>query len=623
MRTRTSFRFAPDGRHAACLTCEPPGAWQVELWPLDPPAAPCPVPELHPREARSQVLPLDGGAVLLCQPSSADAAGPEHAIVWCDAAGAVRELASVRARGLRLVEHPGPGALAVAISTSFDGSSRLWRIGEHQDGSGPVLEPLVTVPGLIGAASWLDTRGRFLGLNQAHEGRVRAMYVDTGRRSVEELLPDHPDLRLLRAVPDSGVLMVANGVHRLGWVHDEAPGVHWPDAFRAGAPALPLDADPSGERVVVRTEAGAESGLSVLTLGTGQVETVPLPDGVVGGVASWTSQALRFPFAGPGHPAGIAQVRVGDGGSFTMLGCHAAPEHAAGPAARHAAGNSAGHGAGPIADLRLERFAGPAGPVEAVVYGDWRAASSVVLALHGGPDAAWRLSPDAVLARLAAAGTAVVAVNPRGGQGAGDQGVLHQAWGGPDLADVRAVAAAVATARGDTLGLMGASYGAFLALLALGADPERWSRAAVIGPFLSGPRLAAGAGPRVRALLDRLGGDRLYADELGPRDVLHFADRIRAPLMLVHGARDEVIPVAHARELHQRLRDAGRPVTYVEVPGAGHDPFTPGAAESERLLADLTGFLSGAAGMPTGAPQTPPRDPAVDRIEESERRCIR
>ncbi len=42
------------------------------------------------------------------------------------------------------------------------------------------------------------------------------------------------------------------------------------------------------------------------------------------------------------------------------------------------------------------------------------------------------------------------------------------------------------------------------------------------------------------------------------------------PVLQVTGGDDAIIPAAHGRRLHQRLRDAGVPSTLVEVPGAVH-----------------------------------------------------
>ena len=51
---------------------------------------------------------------------------------------------------------------------------------------------------------------------------------------------------------------------------------------------------------------------------------------------------------------------------------------------------------------------------------------------------------------------------------------------------------------------------------------------------------------------------------------LRHAERIRAPVLLVHGTRDRSASVEESRRLAARLRELGRPVELLEVPDAGH-----------------------------------------------------
>ena len=55
--------------------------------------------------------------------------------------------------------------------------------------------------------------------------------------------------------------------------------------------------------------------------------------------------------------------------------------------------------------------------------------------------------------------------------------------------------------------------------------------------------------------------------------------------LLIHGARDEIIPVAHGR----RLAEALPRVTYLEVPGAGHNDLL-GRGEVWRAMGE---YLAG------------------------------
>ena len=43
-----------------------------------------------------------------------------------------------------------------------------------------------------------------------------------------------------------------------------------------------------------------------------------------------------------------------------------------------------------------------------------------------------------------------------------------------------------------------------------------------------------------------------------------------APFLLVHGTRDELVPIEHARRMREALREAGVPATTLELRGVGH-----------------------------------------------------
>ncbi|MFI5528332.1 alpha/beta hydrolase family protein [Kitasatospora sp. NPDC051853] len=645
---RLSFTFAPDGSYAACLAAGADGGWYSESWhlPATGPATPTalPLPGCRSESLHSQLVALPDGRVLVCR-HDAD----RHALLLLAPGPAGQpvtetELAVLRRPGLRLLPLPGgptggqlPGApVAVALGTDTRPATTVWLV--PADGTPPI--EVAELPGLHGGGVWLDRTGRLLALDRVQQGLVRTVVLDLELGQVTPLLEigERSNDRLALYDPDTRFAMVrsdAPGTDRLGW--GELGGRHplrFPESLHLpGLFLRPIALDPSpgpdGRRVVLQIDHGTTSSLTLWQPELNRLTPLPVPPGRLGAVGHWSAAGLRMPYSAPDHPAALATMDVdalltsGQPGTpaAAPLPLRLAPLGAERPAAAPWQINhpgtptgwrldgSTGPGDGgrwhPAQSLEL---AGPAGPVEAVVYGGdaWLSAPHLVLALHGGPADAWRLEFDPALQRMAAEGLAVLAPNQRGSTGYGTEHAMaiRGAWGGPDLADVLHLLDGIAGQRAalglEPPALFGVSYGAFLALLAAAHAPDgQVARCAVVAPFLSGARLLAEASAPVRALTTRLGGGDPVDDRLGPRDVLQLAHRLTAPLLIVHGDRDEVVPVGQSRTLRHELlrigRAEGADFRYVEAAGAGHEVLVEeGAAVLHELLA---GFLR--TGRPT------------------------
>uniref|UniRef100_UPI000A4236FD alpha/beta hydrolase family protein n=1 Tax=Peterkaempfera griseoplana TaxID=66896 RepID=UPI000A4236FD len=388
--------------------------------------------------------------------------------------------------------------------------------------------------------------------------------------------------------------------------------LHLPGTLLRPVAVEPGRAEP---RVAVQLDRGAGSALALWSPAGGRLDPLPVPPGRLGAVAHWSAAGLRIPYSAPDRPAAMATLEVA-----ALLRPPQPRRAAVGRAAAAIGWRLDGSAAAPGDGGRwqpagLASVPAAEGRMEAVVYGGagWAAARHLVVALHGGPTDAWRLEFEPTLQRLAADGVAVAAPNQRGSSGYGPEYALclRGAWGGPDLEDVLCLLAELA-ARRAALGLeppalFGISYGAFLALLAACHAPAgQVARCAVVAPFLSGARLQAEGAAPVRALTTRLGGAVPIDDGRGPRDVLRLCHRIAVPLLMVHGERDEVVPVGQSRALRRQLLRAGRTegadFRYVEVAGAGHELLAEEGAPALREL--LAAFLR--------AGPTPLRDSVTD-----------
>lgn len=596
--TRDNFRFSPGGTTAACVAGDGQGGLHLEAWSFAGPSPQWwPLPVAGAVTPHMQPIPLDDGRVLLWRERAPDENGVGAIEIvlldGCESSPPEQVLGVIRSDelvALRLLPGPGgPMHLAVAIAIDNRGCSTIWRAAADP----PHLERSAEIPGVLFGGVWLDSAGKLLGVNRAEgDGPAKPVAVDLADGSCTPLVSvsKTSNDRLLACDARSGLLVIstdAAGEERLGWGRLGAPEpVRFPETLHpANTAAYPMTFDPDGQRVLLHLDEGARSRLAVYTPSKDHLAPVETPAGVVHGGACWTSGVLRFPFSTPCQPVGVATVRLDDPSGWSV----------------------AGSARGRWADAHVEWLGGAAGPVEAIVYGGqgWRASSRLLLALHGGPVEAWRFAFDPLFQRLAAAGIAVVALNQRGsrGYGAAHTRAVLGAWGGPDLDDVCCIARGLAAARRRLgvpgLMLFGISYGAFLALLAASCQPDLWSRCVALAPFLSGPRLLGEGGPAVRTLVDRLGGAQELNDEVGPRDVLRLCHALRAKLLIVHGERDEKVPVAQSRTLRQRLLELGRregvDFAYLEVPDRGHDltADAPTQALHERLVRFLAaGVLS-------------------------------
>lgn len=598
-RERISFRFSARSRFAACLVATADGALAPGWWDLD--GTPHYREGLPEETTATQVLPAEDGGLLRLRgaagsgrhllllsrpaPAGTTAAGTPPAGLRHPFPA---ESLAVEARGLRLAPGGPRGTLALAVETAHDGRTRIWRVR-----SAPLrLSDPLPLPGRVTALLPLDGTGCRYATDLEGPDGYRPVSLDLceGRWHALPSPAQGRVHRLLLSAPASGLLLTASdpGDGRLRIARatlGDRPRLDFPERLNSldGA-VLPLAADPAGERVALRVSRGARARLFLYDVAADRTWPAALPPGAFHPVAGWSAGGLRVVYATPARPAGL--VTVAD---------TAAHENPSGIS--QAASNTPDAPGTPHAPT--EWFATPSGRFEAVRTGDWRTAPTVVVALHGGPEDHWTLGHDPVLARLSEAGAAVVAPNQRGstGYGRAHAEAIHGAWGVPDLADIRFLVRTLTEQRppdAEAPVLLGSSYGGFLALLAVCADPYAWARCAVIAPFLSARGLHERSSPAVRALIDRHGLGEPPDDDLGPRDVERLAHRVRVPLLALHGCDDPVVPVEETRRLHRALAAADgqerAPHDCLPIAGAGHHPLQErgGAGLIDRLVSFLT-----------------------------------
>lgn len=222
---------------------------------------------------------------------------------------------------------------------------------------------------------------------------------------------------------------------------------------------------------------------------------------------------------------------------------------------------------------------------------------AVVVMPHGGPiDAAdtWDFDTDAQF--LASRGYAVVQINFRGSAGY-SQNFLdagRREWGGKIQADLLdGVTAAVNRFALDEKRMCtyGASFGGYSALMLPILAPGRFKCAVGYVGVYDLPALLETRGALFsdwfRASLHRdLGDDKSVLKAISPR---WFADRVKVPVLLIHGGMDPVAPKEHFDRMKKALEKAGNPPEVLFEDDESHGFYD--QENQKRLYMQLENFL--------------------------------
>ncbi|MFC4290841.1 alpha/beta hydrolase family protein [Sphingorhabdus arenilitoris] len=213
---------------------------------------------------------------------------------------------------------------------------------------------------------------------------------------------------------------------------------------------------------------------------------------------------------------------------------------------------------------------------------------------HGGPWAHDTLTYDYWAQFLANSGYAVLQPNFRGSTGygkkfvdagKGQMGLAMQ----DDVTDGVKWAVEQGIADPKRVCIVGASYGGYAAMWGVVKDPDLYRCSISIAGVSAVRREVNDFGNSVRERLYRDQWREMAAD-FNAISPINGVDRIKAPLLLIHGKKDVTVDHIQSEKMHKAMEKAGKNVEFVSIPLADH--YFTREEDRKTLLSSMASFLA-------------------------------
>jgi len=225
---------------------------------------------------------------------------------------------------------------------------------------------------------------------------------------------------------------------------------------------------------------------------------------------------------------------------------------------------------------------------------------------------------------LCAAGATVVSPSVRGSAGFGAEfaALNDRDLGGNEMFDLVHVARWISEREGlrpRQVGVYGGSHGGYAAMRALSmpetvngrSDRFEWGFGLSWFGFSNIVTFYERCNIPDWVLLEA-GDPRTEREKLLDRSPISHVDRVRAPLLLLHGENDNRVPVTESRQMAEALRRAHKPFVYEEFEGQGHG--LKGLANQQRVWSTVFRFFEREARL---APRPRVHDPLRTRARRA------
>jgi dipeptidyl aminopeptidase/acylaminoacyl peptidase len=330
-----------------------------------------------------------------------------------------------------------------------------------------------------------------------------------------------------------------------------------------------LKASPKGRWLAWVLNAGGRSVLKLRDLRSGKNVAVPeMPLGVISQLEFSRDDArLAFVFDGPRYNSDIWVWDVGEAKARPQQLTHAS--RAGIPFSKFVVPELIHYPT--FDDRKIPAWWYP----PAVRPTDGRLPPAIVYP-HGGPESQTRAAFNPLFQYFLQAGYGILAPNVRGSTGYGTtymnlDNTTKRMDAVKDLAHAAFWLRDEKKADPKRLAVYGGSYGGFMVLAAVTNYPDLWAAGIDVVGIANFVTFLENTGAYRRghreAEYGNLRDHREFLEKISP---IHHVDRIRCPMMVIHGANDPRVPIGEAEQIVAALKRRGIPVQYLRYEDEGH-----------------------------------------------------
>ncbi len=325
----------------------------------------------------------------------------------------------------------------------------------------------------------------------------------------------------------------------------------------------------TGKYLVVATNVDGSTEVAISDAATGNRLTLPsLPAGEIRGVSIARSEnRMAFYVNGDRQPSELYTLTFGE------------PE-----AKRLTTSLSAKIEADELVDSSVVRFKSFDGmEIPNILWKPHQATASnklpALVLVHGGPGGQTTRGYNTIAQFLANNGYVVLGINNRGSSGYGktffaadDQKHGHEPL--QDCVEAKKYLQSLDYVDGERIGIMGGSYGGYMALAALAFEPEEFKVGVDLFGVSNWLRTLESIPPYWEsfreALYQEIGNPKTQRDMLIAISPVFHAEKITKPLMVLQGKNDPRVILAESDDIVAAVRKSNVPIEYVVFDDEGH-----------------------------------------------------